>query len=118
MAGEETTAVNGVAAAHLLRLVRDVVRVSAAGFSGFFKKECTELGRRVSLLAHFLEEIMDSERIQENREMGSSSFPNSGFSDLSLALQVAKRLVFAANNFDNSKFTSVSMLQKCSLFSV
>lgn len=113
MAGEETTTV-----AALLRLVRDVVRLSASGFSGFFKKKCVELGRRVSLLAHFLEEMMDSERIQENCALVASSFFNSGFADLSLALQVAKRLVFAANNFDNSKFTSVSMLLKCSFLCI
>ncbi|XP_047967834.1 U-box domain-containing protein 10-like [Salvia hispanica] len=100
MAGEDTTPMNG---AVLLRLVRDVARISAAGFSGFFKRECTELGRRVSLLAHFLEEIEDSERIQQCCRMGSSSFPNSGFADLNLALLVAKRLLFAANGFDNSE---------------
>ncbi|KAG6389872.1 hypothetical protein SASPL_151347 [Salvia splendens] len=102
MAGEVTTLVNG---AVLLRLVRDVSRISAAGFSGFFKRECTELGRRVSLLAHFLEEIEDSERIRHNCRMGSSSFPNSGFADLNLALLVAKRLLFAANGSDNSELS-------------
>ncbi|XP_057765892.1 U-box domain-containing protein 11 [Salvia miltiorrhiza] len=114
MAGEETTVVNG-AATLLLRLVRDVVRVSAAGFSGFFKRECTELGRRVSLLVHFLEEIRDSEIIQQNCEI-SSSFSTSGFADLSLALQVAKRLVVAANNFDNSNSISADGATKKILF--
>ncbi|KAG6391625.1 hypothetical protein SASPL_149382 [Salvia splendens] len=100
MAGEVTTLVNG---AVLLRLVRDVACISAAGFSGFFKRECTKLGRRVSLLAHFVEEIEDSERTQQNCRMGSSCFPDSGFADLNLALLVAKRLLFAANGFDNSE---------------
>lgn len=110
MADEETMPVDGGATAALLRLVGDVVLVSCGGFSGFFKKDCADLGRRVSLLAHLLEEVRDSKTIQENYEVGSSSFSNSGFADLTLALQAAKTLVFAANNFDNSKFTSVSML--------
>lgn len=105
MAGEEKTAVNKGAASVLLRLVHDVACVSASGFSGFFKRECTELGRRVSLLADFIEEIEDSEMIQKNCETSSS-----GFADLNLALQVSKRLMFAANHFDNSEFNCVSML--------
>lgn len=116
MADEETMAVDGGATAALLRLVGDVVLVSCGGFSGFFKKDCTDLGRRVSLLAHLLEEVRDSKTIQENYEVGSSSFSNSGFADLTLALQAAKTLVFAANNFDNSKLISVSMLRQCRVF--
>ncbi|XP_042000406.1 U-box domain-containing protein 11-like [Salvia splendens] len=102
MAGEEKTAVT---ASVLLRLVHDVARVSASGFSGFFKRECTELGRRVSLLAQFIEEIEDYEIIQENCGTDSSSLSNSGFVDLNLALQVSKRLMLAANHFDNSEST-------------
>ncbi|KAL8463572.1 hypothetical protein ACS0TY_034287 [Phlomoides rotata] len=102
MAGEETAGAVGVP----LRLVHDVVSISAAGFSGFFKKDCANLGRRVTLLAHLLEEMRDSKRIQLNCEVGSSSFSNSLFADLILALQAAKRLVAAANNFDNSVVSS------------
>lgn len=116
MAGDETTVTDGSVTSAPLRLVRDVVRISGAGFSGFFKKDCTDLGRRVSLLAHLLEEIRDSKNIQVNCEVGSSSFSCSCFADLSLALQAAKRLVFAANNFDNSKFPYVSMLWQCASF--
>lgn len=107
MAGEEATA---GAVGVPLRLVHDVVLISSAGFAGFFKKDCANLGRRVSLLAHLLEEIRDSKKIQLNCEVGSSSFSNSLFADLILALQAAKRLVVAANNFDNSKDSSVSVL--------
>lgn len=82
-----------------LHLVRDVVRISSAGFSGFFKKDCTDLARRVSLLAHLLEEITDS-----NTNVSQLGF----LSDLTLALQAAKRLVFAANNFPSSNISSVS----------
>ncbi|KAK6134212.1 hypothetical protein DH2020_032017 [Rehmannia glutinosa] len=105
MAGEDTTAADGGVTTPL-RLVGDVVRISGDGFSGFFKRDCTDLARRVSLLAHLLEEIRDSKKIQVNCEVGSSSFSSSCFADLTLALQAAKRLVFAANNFENSKFSS------------
>ncbi|GER48799.1 U-box domain-containing protein [Striga asiatica] len=98
-AGEDT--------AEALRLVRDVVGISAAGFSGFFKKDCTDLARRVSLLAHLLEEIRDTKKSKKKCEVGSSSFSNSCFSDLILSLQAAKGLVFAANDFDSSKLSSV-----------
>ncbi|KAI3467004.1 hypothetical protein Pfo_023667 [Paulownia fortunei] len=112
MAGDDTTVTGGGVTSAPLRLVRDVVRISGAGFSGFFKKDCTDLARRVSLLAHLLEEIRDSKKIQVNCEVGSSSFSISCFADLTLALQAAKRLVFAANNFDNSKFSSDAATKK------
>ncbi|GFQ04561.1 U-box domain-containing protein 11 [Phtheirospermum japonicum] len=102
--GEDTTAA--------LRLVHDVVRISGAGFSGSFKKDCTDLARRVSLLAHLLEEIKDSKKIQVNCEVGPSSFSSSCFAELALALQAAKRLVFAANDFDNSKSCSDGATKK------
>ncbi|KAK4430290.1 U-box domain-containing protein 11 [Sesamum alatum] len=112
MAAVETTATGGGVTAAPLRLVRDVVRISIAGFSGFFKKDCTDLARRVSLLAHLLEEIRDSKKIRVNCEVGSSSFSGSFFADLTLALQAAKRLVFAANNFDSAKFSSDGATKK------
>ncbi|KAK4358396.1 hypothetical protein RND71_024006 [Anisodus tanguticus] len=71
----------------LLRLVHDVAQISIAGFSGKFKKDCTDLARRVTLLAHLLEEIKDS-----NTLFGSC------FSDLSVAIQAAKKLLLAAND--------------------
>lgn len=113
MAGQEITTGGGVTSAPL-RHVRDMVRISAAGFSGVFKKDCTDLARRVSLLAHLLEEIRDSEKIRVNREVeaGSSSFASSCFADLTLALQAAKRLLLAANNVDNSEFYSDGATKK------
>ncbi|KAL6577594.1 hypothetical protein OROMI_009922 [Orobanche minor] len=109
--GEITAAEDGLTAAPL-RLIRDLVRISRAGFSGFFKKDCADLARRVSLLAHLLEEIRDSHKFQESGEMGSSSSSRACFSDLTMALQAAKRLVFAANSFDDSKFSSDGATKK------
>ncbi|KAL8052957.1 hypothetical protein ABFX02_05G039500 [Erythranthe guttata] len=109
MAAGETTAAEDGATAAPLRLIRDVARISTAGFSGVFKKDCADLARRVSLLAHLLEEIRDSKKIQENGEVvvgptsSSSSSYLSYISDVTVALQAAKRLVSAANNFDDSK---------------
>ncbi|KAK6146798.1 hypothetical protein DH2020_020667 [Rehmannia glutinosa] len=106
MAGGETTAAESGDTAAPLRLIRDLGRISAAGFSGFFKRDCADLARRVSLLAHLLEEIRDSNKIKENGDVSSSSSYRACFSDLTVALQAAKRLVIAANNFDNSKISS------------
>ncbi|KAL0372699.1 UNVERIFIED_CONTAM: U-box domain-containing protein 11 [Sesamum calycinum] len=112
MAGGGTAALEGGATTAPLRLIREVARISSAGFSGFFKKDCADLGRRVALLAHLLEEIRDSKKIQENVEVGSSSSFTSCFSDLTVALQAAKRLVSAANNFDGSKISSDGATKK------
>ncbi|KAG6396716.1 hypothetical protein SASPL_142872 [Salvia splendens] len=101
MPGGETSPAEGGATAAPLSLIRDLARISSAGFSGFFKKDCSDLARRVSLLAYLLEEIRDSTKVPEIGGMGSSSC-YSFLTDLTMALQAAKRLVFAANNFDNS----------------
>ncbi|XP_047970977.1 U-box domain-containing protein 11-like [Salvia hispanica] len=101
MPGGETLPAEGGATAAPLSLIRDLARISSAGFSGFFKKDCSDLARRVSLLAYLLEEIRDSTKVPEIGGMGSSSC-YSFLTDLTMALQAAKRLVFAANNFDNS----------------
>ncbi|KAL2509694.1 U-box domain-containing protein 11 [Forsythia ovata] len=103
MAGDDTATVAGGTTGVPLRLIHDVVRISGPGFSGPFKKDCMDLARRVSLLAHLLEEIGDSKKTHKNHETSSL---NSCFSDLAMALQAAKRLLFAANNFEDSKISS------------
>ncbi|XP_055809573.1 U-box domain-containing protein 11-like [Solanum dulcamara] len=79
-----------------LRLLHEVSQISIAGFCGKFKKDCTDLARRVALLAHLLDELKDSNTLLDS---SSSSF-NSCFSDLSIALQAAKQLLLAANELD------------------
>lgn len=106
MAGGDTTAaVAGESIDTALRAVHDVVRISGSGFSGAFKRDCTDLARRVSLLAHLLEEIRD---FKTHLVLASSSSSGSCLSDLSLALQAAKRVLLSANNID-SKISSVSI---------
>ncbi|XP_022871276.1 uncharacterized protein LOC111390459 [Olea europaea var. sylvestris] len=84
------------------RLIHHVVKISGLGFSGCLK-DCTDLAHRVSLLTHLLEEIGDSKKTHKYHETSL----NSCFSDLSLALQAAIRLLFAANNFEDSKISSL-----------
>lgn len=97
--GGDTTAVVGENPVQTpLRLVQDVMRISTVGFFGSFKKDCTDLARKISLLTHLFEEIRE---FKGNVGASSSTF-NSCLFDLSLSLQAAKRLLFAANNFDSN----------------
>lgn len=101
MAGVDSTAILA-AIQSLLRLVRDVARTSASGFAGDFKKDCTDLSRRVALLSHLLEEIRDFKgdfRLLDSSPSSSSS--SSCLADLTVALQAAKKLLIIAANFDH-----------------
>ncbi|KAI9095073.1 hypothetical protein K1719_012102 [Acacia pycnantha] len=79
-----------------------------------FKKDCTDLVRRISLLTYLFEEIRDSKKAvidSGNSDASTSSIgsASSWSSDLVLALHSAKRLISVARNFrsnsssDNSK---------------
>ncbi|XP_076910202.1 U-box domain-containing protein 11-like [Bidens hawaiensis] len=93
MAGVDST----TAAVHsILRLVRDVGRTSGAGFSGEFKKDCTDLSRRVTLLSHLLEEIRDFKG--DVKVLNSSNW----VSELTIGIQAAKKLLLIAGNFDRN----------------
>ncbi|KAI3779064.1 hypothetical protein L2E82_08525 [Cichorium intybus] len=101
MAGVESTAILA-AIQSLIRLVRDVARCSGAGFAGDFKKDCTDLSRRVALLSHLLEEIRDFKGdLRLLDETASSSSSSSCLSDLTVALQASKKLLVIAGNFDH-----------------
>ncbi|KAJ0489986.1 putative U box domain, armadillo-like helical, Zinc finger, RING/FYVE/PHD-type [Helianthus annuus] len=76
MAGDHSTAVVAEIQS-LLRLVRDVARRSATGFAGAFKKDCSDMCRRVALLAHLLEEIRDYEGDLRPLDLSASSSSNS-----------------------------------------
>ncbi|KAI3816558.1 hypothetical protein L1987_16260 [Smallanthus sonchifolius] len=95
MAGVDSTAVLA-AVQSLLRIVRDVARTSGVGFSGEFKRDCTDLSRRITLLSHLLEEIRDFKG--ELKLFDSSSW----LSDLTVGLQAAKKLLIIAGNFDRN----------------
>lgn len=96
----------GTTAQALLDLVHDVVLISGAGSGNAFKRDCTDLVRRISLLTHLLEEIRDfkGNLMPLDASSSSSSARSSSFSclyDLRLALQAAKRYILVASNFDS-----------------
>ncbi|GMI87661.1 Plant U-Box Protein 11 [Hibiscus trionum] len=80
-------------AAFLLRLVHDIVAVNVV--AGVFKKDCTDLVRRIALFTHLLEEIRDFG--PSDPDHASSSSDSSWSADLATALQAAKRLLSAAS---------------------
>ncbi|KAK9276801.1 hypothetical protein L1049_006337 [Liquidambar formosana] len=93
----------------LLDLVHDIVNVSG-GFGHVFKKDCTDLVRRISLLTHLFEEIreLDGDSGPSNAPASSSSSSSSNsswLSDLVVALQAAKRLLVLAGSFEPSTFS-------------
>lgn len=98
----------------LLGLVHDIAGMcggaSGSSSSGtaiaadaIFKKDCIDLVRRISLLSHLFEEIIDL----VDASTSSSGFATSWSSDLVLALHSAKRLLSVARKF-RSNCTSVS----------
>ncbi|XP_015882393.3 U-box domain-containing protein 11 [Ziziphus jujuba] len=105
----------------LLKLVHDVVGVSIGG--GAFKKDGTDLVRRIALLSHLFEEIRDFKGTHLNfmpLDASTSSSPSSSSSsvsskeswvtDLVVALQAAKRLLLVVANFhsDNAPLEGAS----------
>lgn len=105
MAGGASKAVGGV-----LEVVGEIVgMLGGNGNGGLFKKDCTDLVRRIALLKHLLEEIRDCGKLDElnNSESSSSSCSSSlskgsWWNDLVLSLQAAKRLLSIAANFASS----------------
>ncbi|KAK8512756.1 hypothetical protein V6N13_090493 [Hibiscus sabdariffa] len=90
-----TGVVADASAAFLLRLVHDIVAVSVA--AGVFKRDCTDLVRRIALFTHLLEEIRDFG--PSDHDHASSSSDSSWSADLAIALQAAKRLLSTASGF-------------------
>lgn len=100
----------------LLKLVRDVVAVPIGG--GAFKKDATDLVRRIALLSHLFEEIRDFEGTHLVKPLGAStssslcppppSSKGSWVTDLLVALQAAKRLLLVVSSFHSSNAHPVS----------
>ena len=109
----------------LLKLVNDVAVVSVGGAGGgVFKKDCTDLGRRIALLTHMLEEVRDftgeyrpSDESSASSSSSSSSSRGSWSSDLMVALQAAKSLLLLATSFNSDNVPSVSFHFSVSLLS-
>ena len=108
----------------LLKLVNDVAVVSVGGTGGgLFKKDCTDLGRRIALLTHLLEEMRDFRGqyrpSDESSASSSSSSSSRGSwsSDLMVALQAAKSLLLLATSFNSDNVPSVSFHFSASVLS-
>lgn len=111
-AGDTAAADGGKSVEAALLTLHEVVQISASGFSGVFKKDCADLARRVSLLAHLLEEIRDFNSHSITTSSSSSSSSSSCcLSDLTIALEAARRVLHSANNVD-SKISSDGMTKK------
>ncbi|KAL6187633.1 hypothetical protein ACLB2K_039031 [Fragaria x ananassa] len=80
-------------ASELLQLVHDVVGVDKSGAAGVFRKECTDLVRRIALLTHLFEEIRDFKGREFLNASTSSGSSEPWVSDLVTALLAAKRLL-------------------------
>ncbi|KAL1807696.1 hypothetical protein ACET3Z_024686 [Daucus carota] len=95
MAGGDATAITG-AVQSLLSLIQDTNRVSSNGFGGPFKKDCSDLARRIALLSHLLEEVRDFKGDLRPLDQSHSSC----LDDLTVVIKASKRLVCAADQFD------------------
>lgn len=87
----------------MLDLVHNIVGIfGGGGCRGelMFKKDCTDLVRRVALLTHLMEEIMDNGvALNASPFFPSSSSAPDWWSDLLVSLQAAKRLLSMASSF-------------------
>ena len=106
----------------MLELVREVtaagIAVGGGGSDGWsFRKDCTDLVQRISLLTHLLEEIREF-RAQPMDDVASAAtatsddvdVESSWLSDLVGALQAAKRLLSLTENFHCKSYSMSFML--------
>ncbi|KAM7270959.1 hypothetical protein ACFE04_030173 [Oxalis oulophora] len=97
---------NHPTATTLLSSIQEIVKTSISS-GGVFKRDCTDLVRRVALLAHLLEEIRDFDHNQ-SQPLDYSRW----FSDLTVAIQAAKRLLDVASGFDDSSSSNDGAAKK------
>ncbi|XVE92056.1 hypothetical protein REPUB_Repub01dG0064400 [Reevesia pubescens] len=111
----------------LLRLVLDIVSSNVAAGTAHanvvFKKDCTDLVRRIALFTHLLEEIRDFAGPSDHDNdlpyaSSSSSSASSWSADLAVALQVAKRLLslapaYHSNNSSDGAAKRISFQFQC-----
>src|SRR4051812_15756929 len=123
MAGEVAGEFTGDNTPELLCLVHDITGMCAGGGGGggggdsssvtadvMFRKDCTDLVRRISLLTYLFEEIRELNKVNCSGSSSSgavSDLEDSWSSDLVVVLQSAKRLLSVAKNF-SSNGSSVS----------
>ena len=105
----------------MLELVREVtatgIAVGSGGNDGWsFRKDYTDLGQRISLLTHLLEEIREfrAQSVDDAATAATATFDDVDveslwLSDLVGALRATKRLLSLAGNF-RSNGSSVSFM--------
>lgn len=88
-------------------LINDIACIAGAGgFKDPFRKDCTDLSRRISLLSYLIDEIselgVDSGSLDYSTSSSSpsSSSTSSSLSDLLVALRNARSLLLIARSFD------------------
>ncbi|KAG5240463.1 U-box domain-containing protein [Salix suchowensis] len=120
MAGGEDTLVTAI---FLLDLVRQIcsVEIPVAGdkekIDSVFRKDCTDLVRRVSLLTHFLEEINGQlDKLDALGSSSSSSQEMNWWSDLVAALQSANNLLSLAGSFQSTNDSDGTATKIATLF--
>ncbi|KAL8142042.1 hypothetical protein V2J09_015074 [Rumex salicifolius] len=100
----------------ILELINEIASLSGAGgFRDPFKKDCSDLTRRISLLSYLVEEIREFKGdLGSLGSSPSSSFSSSSappfLSDLEFALQNAKRLLLIAATFNSNEDDSAKKL--------
>lgn len=98
----------------LLRLIHDITGICTVSSDASFRKDCTDLVRRISLLTHLFDEVKDLSSDSSCSGAGSASAVASWSSDLVVALHSAKRLLSVARNFrSNCSSVSVLILHAC-----
>ena len=71
-----------------------------------FKRDCTDLVRRIALLTHLFEEIRDFGAGLRPLDVSTSlASPLTCLSEVANALQAAKRLLSASGNFSSDAFS-------------
>ncbi|XP_043693983.1 U-box domain-containing protein 10-like [Telopea speciosissima] len=84
----------------LLNLVYDIGRIG--GFGDVYKRECSDLCRKIALLSHLFEEIRDfKDDTDDAHSFDSLSSPSSSLRDLLAVVRAAKRLILVARNYDS-----------------
>ena len=97
----------------VLELVREVtaagIAVGGTNDGVSFRKDCTDLVRKISLLSHLLEEIREfraASAVSDDVDVESESWS----SDLVVALRAAKRLLSLTENFHCKSYSMSFML--------
>ena len=90
-------------------LINDIACIAGAGgFKDPFRKDCTDLSRRISLLSYLIDEIDELGSLEHSSSSSSSPPSSSSFTDLSVALRNARSLLLVARSSDFEEVGEIS----------